>query len=111
MIELINGDCMEAMSKMKDKELIAKKKKAERNRLWYQRNKARCAEKAREYRHKDIKAYNQYRTNYRKGHPSGIFDCIKGGAKKRGIEFNITRQEFIEWHELQDKKMHLLFKN
>lgn len=36
--------------------------------------------------------------------PEGIYAHIKGGAKHRKIKFNISKEDFIKWHNSQKKK-------
>jgi len=103
MIELLNIDCMTYMATLPDKESLAKKKKAERNKLWYEKTKETRLEASRKYRKENKAAFNQYRNNYRTKNPAGIFDCIKQSAKKRGITLEIERTDFINWHNAQPK--------
>ena len=48
------------------------------------------------------KGQNRYK-NYSQT-PTGIYTHIKGGAKHRKIKFNITKEDFINWYNNQEKK-------
>jgi 5-methylcytosine-specific restriction endonuclease McrA len=104
MIELLNVDCMEYMKGLPDKVAITKKKKSERMKLYYQNNKEAQKLKSKLYRENNRESFNKYRNNYRTKTAGGIYDVIKQGAKKRGVEFLIQRQSFIHWFNSQQKQ-------
>lgn len=83
---------------------VAKKKKSERMKIYYQNNKESRKLKSKEYRDNNKDAFNRYRNNYRTKTANGIYDVIKQGAKKRGVEFLITKEWFADWYNSQEKK-------
>ena len=89
------------MKKTKE-EILARK--AELARIRYNMPNSKQKQKQKEYRQKNLDAYNEYRNNYRTKNPRGIFDVIKQGALKRGIEFILNRDEFETWYNAQIKK-------
>ncbi len=45
-----------------------------------------------------LRAYRNYRSS-----PKGAYSSIKQNAKKRGIDFKIKQDEFLDWYKKQEK--------
>lgn len=89
------------MKKTKE-EILARK--AELARIRYNLPNSKQKQKQKEYRQKNLEAYNIYRNNYRTKNARGIFDVLKQGAKKRNIDFLLNRDSFELWHNSTEKK-------
>ena len=103
--KVFNEDCMVATQ---DKPAIQtpeerKRRKAIRAKNLYQKNIVVLREKQNARRLKNREEYNKYRNNYRTKNPSGIYDVLKQGASKRNIPVEMSRQEFIDWYNTQER--------
>lgn len=78
-------------------------KKRLRAQRYYLKNKDKIYLSRKLKRETNRKAHNDYRNNYRTKNPSGIYDVLKQGAKKRNIPVTITREEFVQWYKSQDR--------
>ena len=88
------------MKKTKE-ELLARK--AETARIRYNLPNSKQKQKQQEYRQNNLEAYNNYRNNYRTKNARGIFDVLKQSAKKRNVDFLLTRDDFEYWHNSENK--------
>ena len=50
--------------------------------------------------------YSEYRNRITGGNPSIIYTKKKCNALKHNVVFTLTREEFIEWYDKQNKKCH-----
>ena len=89
------------MKKTKE-ELLARK--AELAKIRYNAPNSKVKQKQKEYRERTLVEYNIYRNNYRTKNARGIFDVVKQGAKKRGVEFLLDRDTFEIWYNNQERK-------
>lgn len=80
-----------------------KRRKSESARKSYQKHKKRKLEKAKEYREKNRDKYNKYRNEYRTKNPRGIYEVIKQGAKKRGVNFSLDKEDFVLWYNAEER--------
>lgn len=83
-----------------------KKAKQKQAKIYYQTHKEQVLEKCKEYRERTKDRYNEYRRNYRKENPKGIYRVIKEGILKRHkpVDFlEITPEEFTDWYNNQEK--------
>ena len=71
----------------------------EYRRQQYLKHKRKRLEKAKEYvKDPEIKKKQyEYRKRWRYTSPSGIYSTIRESAKRRGIPFEISKEEFIQW--------------
>lgn len=74
-------------------------------RRWYNKNKARISIEMKEWRKRNKERCCGYARRYRRT-PKGIYCILKRNAKGRGIGFEMSKEEFIEWIEAQPKKCH-----
>lgn len=56
------------------------------------------------YHRKNFKLRKYLNEWRRKNKPSHIFSILKTRAKRENIQFSLTKDEFIEWYEKQNKK-------
>ena len=94
-----NIDCMLGMAEYPDK----KEKKRLRAQKYYAKNKDRIYLRNKQKRESNRESHNAYRNNYRTKNPSGIYDVLKQGAKKRNIAVTVSREDFVNWYKIQDR--------
>ena len=95
-----------------------KEKAKESSKKYYQKNKEKNKEHKKEYYQK-IKEYKKeyHRIYYKKNKikkkkeygsylPQGVFRVILNNAKKRNLECNMTKEEFIDWYKNQNRECH-----
>ena len=81
-----------------------KKKKAQTSKLRYFADPRKVMDQQKVRRNKNRARFNNIRNLYRTVNPRGIYDVMKQGAKRRGIAVDISRTEFIEWYNIQERK-------
>jgi hypothetical protein len=86
-------------------ELIYREKRKKSALKYYHSHVKECAKRRREYFLKNIEKYRKYRREWRYSTPAGIYACVKEGCKNngRGHKLSITKEEFIAWHNSQEK--------
>lgn len=74
---------------------------------WREANREHLNELTRDHYHQNVQEEREYGTLMRKKHPdTRSFISIKGGAKKRGIPLQISREDFCVWYNTQPKVCH-----
>jgi hypothetical protein len=85
---------------------------------YYLKNRNKILKRTKIYHNKHKKQRNLYLKNYRGKHKNkmqnyskiwrytikGIYFHLKNKSKRRNIEFNITKEDFIRWYNNQEKK-------
>ena len=75
-----------------------KLKRQKSARRYYSLNKKRYAENRKKYFEKNKDYYRQYRREYRWNNPVGIYSVVMGGAKRRNLLVEITKEQFVSWY-------------
>jgi hypothetical protein len=86
-----------------DAEYVERRRKSARK--YYNTHKDKCKISRRNYFLKNKEAYRKYRREWRYSTAAGIYACISEGVRHngRGYKLTITRQEFIDWYNSQEK--------
>lgn len=82
--------------KRKTNKTYADKRRAS-GRKYYHKNKDRINLRKKEYAKKNIVRYRQYRRDWKKFTPAGIFSTLKLSAKRRNVKLLISKEEFVFW--------------
>jgi len=93
-----------------------KEKNKEHKKEYYQKNKENKKEYYQMYRIENKEKVKEYFKKYYEENkenkkeyyqmPQGVFRAILNSAKKRNLECNMTKEEFIDWYKNQERKCH-----
>jgi len=78
-------------------------KKRENAKKYYLSHKKQCDERRKKYFETHKEYYRQYRREWRWQNPNGIYSCLKLGAKRRNLLFELNKNDFVNWYIGQEK--------
>ena len=80
-----------------------KRKRQESAKKYYLSHREEYLEKRKKYWETHKEQYRKYRREWRYKRPEGIWEVLRQGSIRRGKLLKITRKEFIEWWNKQEK--------